>query len=513
MAKVVDPDQLNQGTEVVIDTGAKTVQLLVAGNLDDSAPGQSSGVALQCLYSFLKEEWLSDTALNKFKFPLKAIYEAKFIWQNGWEPADDQTRDLIRDAGWKEIDDSEYACIISLGEMDDDQVDLGYYQQEAGFDKTTTAFDKTGELDEAIQVFDGGSNDYRDFLKVYLREEQKTFALSNLLVDQNLAALTFIAYRLPLANANDIKVTHADAYIEANVPYTGMSIDYLKGTKYETWSAGTYYQWDVVYHPTNERWWRCTAASTTEEPTGTPSDWEAFPGERQIGTAYYAFNRIVDGNGGTIEEVYEFCQHALRQLTDINDDTGGDAYGTVYGNVAVPLCAFVGDVQHTNPGCFVDDFDVNDKNSIVFHDITVDGGLDSEDVPIDSTERTFPFVSAGSIKFDANIVGEDDANTLYRMYFKNANGNEFDTADAIVVNDNNNDPIQGEVTGATVNFDFDYDNNAQGGRTPATNADVVVVAQGLNDAEWNYAEFTITRTTGLSFPVPTPDERNYANPT
>ena len=149
----------------------------------------------------------------------------------------------------------------------------------------------------------------------------------------------------------------------------------------------------------------------------------------------------------------------------------------------------------------------------MFHDITVDGGLDSEDVPIDSTERTFPFVSAGSIKFDANIVGEDDANTLYRMYFKNANGNEFDTADAIVVNDNNNDPIQGEVTGATVNFDFDYDNNAQGGRTPATNADVVVVAQGLNDAEWNYAEFTITRTTGLSFPVPTPDERNYANPT
>ena len=44
MAKLVDPDQLNQGTEVVINTGTKTVQLLIAGNLDDASPGASSGV-------------------------------------------------------------------------------------------------------------------------------------------------------------------------------------------------------------------------------------------------------------------------------------------------------------------------------------------------------------------------------------------------------------------------------------------------------------------------------------
>jgi len=510
--KIVDPDQLNQATEVVINTTAKTVQLLVAGNLNDTAPGQSSGVTLQCLYSFLKEEWLSDSALNKFKFPLKAIYEAKFIWQNGWGLADDQSSDLIRDAGWQETDGSEYACIISLGTMDDDQNDLGYYQQETGFDKTTTAFDKTGELDEAIKIFDGGSNDYRDFLKVYLREEQKTFALSNLLVDQNLSALTFIAYRLPLANDDDIKVTHIDTYIEANLPYTGMSIDYLNGQKFETWSAGTYYVDDVVYHDVNLRWWRVTAASTTEEPTGTPSNWEAYPGERQIGTSYYAFNRIVDGNSGTTEEIYEFCQHALRQITDINDNTGLDGYGTVYGNVAVPHCAFVGDTLQSDPGVFIDDFDVNYKNAIEFYDITVDGGLDSEDVPIVTTKRTFPFVAAGNVLFNDNIVSETNVDTLYRMYFKDANGNLFDTANAIVVNDNESQPIQGEVDAASKSFDFDYDGNVQGGRTAGTDADVVIVAQGLNDSEWTFAEFTITAASGLSFPVTTPDERNYANP-
>ena len=186
MAKLVDPDSLNQGTEVVISTGAKTIQLLVAGNLDDNSPGKSSGVTLQALYSFLKEEWKSDANLNKFRFPLKAIFEAKFDWINGWGPADAQTRDLIRDAGWKETDDSEYAGFITLGEMDAPLVDQAYYQQVAGFDQSTTDFDKTGEVNEAVRIFDGGATDNRDFFKALLREEAKLFAESNLLVEQGI---------------------------------------------------------------------------------------------------------------------------------------------------------------------------------------------------------------------------------------------------------------------------------------------------------------------------------------
>jgi hypothetical protein len=108
MAKIVDPTDLSldvngvPGTsgEVAINTDAKTVLLRISGNLDDNSPGATSGVTLQCAYSFLKEEWKTNATLNKFKFPLKAIYEAKFIWQYGWQPADAQTRDLIRDAGW-----------------------------------------------------------------------------------------------------------------------------------------------------------------------------------------------------------------------------------------------------------------------------------------------------------------------------------------------------------------------------------------------------------------------------
>lgn len=63
MAKVVDPDALAldvDGTptteEVAIDTDAKTIELRIAGDLDDNNPGSTSGITMQCLYSFLKEE-------------------------------------------------------------------------------------------------------------------------------------------------------------------------------------------------------------------------------------------------------------------------------------------------------------------------------------------------------------------------------------------------------------------------------------------------------------------------
>src|SRR3990167_11387233 len=143
MAKLIDPDSLNQGTEIVISTGAKTIQLLVAGNLNDTSPGATSGVTLQAVYSFLKEEWKTDTDLNKFKFPIKMYTKTDGTMQNGWAWADAQTRQLIRDGGGTEGDGDQYAGIISLGNFDDD-ADQAYYQQVSGFSASTSNFDKTG---------------------------------------------------------------------------------------------------------------------------------------------------------------------------------------------------------------------------------------------------------------------------------------------------------------------------------------------------------------------------------
>ena len=61
-------------------------------------------------------------------------------------------------------------------------------------------------------------------------------------------------------------------------------------------------------------------------------------------------------------------------------------------------------------------------------------------------------------------------------------------------------------------FTFDYDNNTQGGRTAGTDAAVVVVAIGLNTAQYVSATGTITRATGQNISLVAPLERNYSNP-
>lgn len=178
MAKIVDPDQLNQATEVVFSTSGKTISLLVAGNLDDNSPGKTSGVTHQAVYSFTKEEWLATAGLQSSRFPFDPIFEAKFDWVNDWQPLNAQTRDLLRDGGFRVVLlDDEYACIISL--QDFNAVgDQGYYWGDIAnrFTGVPTNFDKTGEVNENILIFDGTVDD-RDFLKVFLRSRERRMVM------------------------------------------------------------------------------------------------------------------------------------------------------------------------------------------------------------------------------------------------------------------------------------------------------------------------------------------------
>lgn len=523
MAKIVDPDSLTRDTEIVFNTTAKTIQLVPTGNLEDTSPASQSGVTLQAVYSKCKELWKSETDLNKLKFPFDAITAVKMDLINGWDWADDTSRRLIRDGGWCLRDSAgdsseEFMSIISLGGRFADTTDTAYYQQVSGFDQPTTDFYYSDELNEPVKIYDTAptSLNYRNFFKIFLREQGKLFDEGNLLKDQGLPSLDYTAYKLPLVNATDIKVTTPDSTIESEAPYTLMTIDYLRGSSFATWVSGSSYPVDTVVRDTFEatfHWYRSTVdiPNSTISPSTAPSDWESYPGERVIGTIYYAFNRLINGATATLEQIYEFAQHELRQTVDINDNVSGDDYGTIRGNIAVPLCNFVGDVLQTNPGCFIGSIQASDRVRIEFFDITVDGGgLDSEGVPLTTTKRTYPYVSAGNMVFNNILV--DDADAEYVMYFKEVPNGTFDTTSAIIVNDDDDNPIQGSISTSEIEFTFDYDNNNQGGRTPGTDAQVVIVALGLSGAQWIASEFVITRSVGLNFPVNAAKERNYSNP-
>ena len=626
MAKIVDPDSLVRNTEIVFDTALKTIQLLVAGNLDDSSPGSQSGVTLQAVYSKCKELWKSETDLNKLRFPLEAITEGKMDLINGWDWEDQQTKDLIRDGGWALKDAGgnsleEYMSIISLGGTFAATADQAYYQQVAGFDQSGTDFDKTDELNEPVKIFGAsgyGSIDYTDFFKIFLREGGKLFDGGNLISDQNLAALDYTVFKLPLVNATDISIDATDATIDTTAPYLdstlidsgsdgdataddptftsatgsftsasvgqiiaiksgsnigryqittyvsatevdvdrnfpatdaamtwelrdkGITFSYLKGSGFTTWANSTLYPAAAVVYDaagnSGQGGWFFTPAGGTSSGTGVGddvgvTDWEPYDGEEQIGVSYYAFNRIIDGNGATAEQIYEFCQRRLRatgvgaagQPIDINDEAnatpGQTDTGAQNGNIANLLTLFLGTTLQTQPGVLIRNFDANDTNRLEFFDITADeGGLDTEGVPLVSTKRTYPFVAAGTIVFNSELV--DDTDAEWAMYFANDDppgddtGADFDTTSAVIVKDNNGDDLKAETITGNVSFDYDYDGNTQRGSASAgTDVPVIIVAIGLDGAQWIEAAFTITSNVGLTFPVNAAKERNYSNPT
>ena len=64
---ITDPSNLTRNTEVVFTTATKKIQLVKAGNLGDE------GVTLQCVYSFCKEQWKSQSDLIPYPFPFDPI--------------------------------------------------------------------------------------------------------------------------------------------------------------------------------------------------------------------------------------------------------------------------------------------------------------------------------------------------------------------------------------------------------------------------------------------------------
>ena len=340
MALITDPDDLTQGLEITISTAAKTIALALGGNLGDD------GVTGQAFYSFIKEEWKSDATLIPYPFPMVSITPEQFEFIEDWVPADDTTRNFLRNAGWREINASdvierEYMGAISLGNID--AADTAYYAFAS--DAAKTDFDFTGTVNQAIQTFGNAANGNFDkrseTVTLYIRSQGKTYA-SATSTSIGLTALNYIANRFPLAEAVDSKVTASDATIASTAPYTGMSITYGAAT-------------------------------------------------RSIGGVSYNFSVIVDGNSGTTQQIYEFIQYSLRQSGDI--DSGA---GTQVGQLANELAKFEGDTLKTTTGVAIDNFLSADRNNLVFKDT---GG----------TDRVFPFLATGTISFNANLQGDSSA--------------------------------------------------------------------------------------------------------
>lgn len=548
-APISDPDQLGYeiaatdiatdfGTateEILIDTANKRIALKVVGNLG------TDGVNIKAVYSKLKDAWRADTNLIKYKFPMGPITDESFEMINGWNWDKTQTSitggtsqntvQLLRTGGWQVLNGAGaptemWASIISLGTLG--TTDQVYFQQVNELEQTED-FVLTDRVNQAIQIFrddnGDGTPDYdkRSYLKVFCREWQKIYAQSD--IDGiGVSELTFQAYRFPLTNSTDLNVDASELTVSSNTPYTDMSITYYTNFNIiGDWVSGSNYVQNDVVRDTSvspARWFKLTAASlnnSTTVPSTDTGNWSAYTeGERAIGDTgdfYYAFNIIIDGDTTTsgvddgaasIQEIYEFVQWSLRQAnTDIDDGTG-----LVYGSTADSLLSFVGPTLVTAQGVYIDSFNSNDTNSIEFYDYS-------------NTLRQFPFVATLTINFGTNL--QDDQYAKYWVFYTTTpNANNFGTDNAMVVLDNDNNPMANDVNPSwptkrsQVVHTYNYDFNTDGGRVAAGASSVApaitAVAIGLTSGQYvvTGGTDTIARTKANSVSLIAAKERNYA---
>lgn len=440
----------------------------------------------------------------------------------------------------------------------------------------------------------------------------KTFSQANLLSGGETSLVNKVI-KLPLANATDLNISETDANIGSTSPYTEIEIRYFDQAFNREVDSATNRDFGIVVDVGTHSGVDGSAPGagsvlTTAEGgmgvnayqngtlrihEGTDENTE-FPIVSNTATTITVTGTISSGTNlsftaqrqtavvATKNEIYEKVQYELRRAADI-DSTDQ----TVNGKTADELLRFVGaDLEcgqgvPTNPngggtGVIIEGFAANDTNNLFFFDNT-------------GEKRNYPFVAAGTLNFNANLVSDTDPyywlffeyttrtnltdgaivspttntgdlespggnlpalsvddyiavsgfaneenNGVYIVTSVNVSTQDYtvrkldgqtlvaesgvtidvdehpiDSDGAIVVDNNAGTDIKGAVGAAQISFDFDYDNNVQGGRTSG-DASVILIAIGLETGQYvRSAAFTITRDTGLSFSVTSSLERNY----
>jgi len=547
MAKIIDPDLLTDGatnngsTEVYISTSNKRINLNETGNLS------SDGVTIKALYSFLKEEWRLDPLtknLAAFDFPMIPITDEFFEFVAGWDLSGSTDTQLIRDGGYLVRNTSDavtkhFAGIKTIGTVESN--DQLYRNQGVGADN----FVYQGPVNEVIQIISdpNGDGNYTDgydrstTFQIFLREQGQLYSQSSLSAIGESSLLSPKVFAFALNTGTDLKISTPDTGITSSSPFTQINIKYFDqaysryvdngvtlrnfgivvdvgthsgvdgsssgGTVFTTLegniTGANYVGGTLTIHE------GANAGSYTI--VGTPSATKVTVSGTLSALSNQSFTlQRATPIVATAEQIYEKVQYQLRQNTDI--DATDQA---ITGKTADELLNFVGDTLicgrsiPTNPnftggtGVIIEGFQSSDTNRLTFYDNL-------------GITRTYPFVATLTLNFGSNLI--TDASAKYWIYFTTlpGAGNDFNESGALIVEDNNGDPMTGDVSAqSSIQLTFNYDGNVQGGRTPATNAPITVVGIGLNTGQYVKATGTIERSTTNSISLVAALERNYSN--
>lgn len=534
--------------------------------------GDNGGVDLQALYSFIKEMWKSETDLIKYAFPMEAITAEQFEFKNGWrltKAADTPLVDsisYIRNGGWAERDINntiqfEYMGVITLGNIESNH--RVYYAFDDDTAKTDFTYD--GRVNEPVLVYtNGGANERSKVMTVFIRSapEGTSGNVTGFTFDQatttdiGVSTISTQVYRFPLAEGVDSNISLLDAEITGGV-FADMRIEYYASPGETITDTGTSFTVGVVIDSNIDDGVTVPTLSQIYQwvqlRLRSASDINTSPGN-EVGVHYGLLAdplvefvgatlktvRQSDGDGVFIEGVGNDFRNNVEFISDagvaqaypftvsvtlnFNDNLINDAnakYFLFYTNIT----EVSPDAEFGTANAVL----VTEKDDAVSPDPEVTGFLHDIDFTPTTGERTgtsngsatsggFVFTYDGTPDWTADdLIGEvlviSSGNNAGRYFITDNDGTTitvdtaFDVTDAAMSWE-----LKQKNTLGSYNFVYDYTGNTDGGRTAGTNADITLVALGLNNAQYATATGTIEQANTASVTITAALERNYNDP-
>ena len=372
------------------------------------------------LYSYLWDQAESGDGaaggLTAAEFPLWPRESGRLALFNGWSLAAGSL-DNLSGAGVEILNASlvataSYANIAMVSAPGGSGT--AYYSQNGG---AATSFNGSGQIDELVDVTTATTS-----LRVLYRVYGRTYDEVNVNTVSGDTTLEAKRYPIAISTAIDAKIEDDDATVSTTAPYTGM----------------TYTKHDPAVSK--------TLGGTTD-----------------------TFDRVVDANGGTLEEAHTFIQYTLRQAANKLDALAG---------------TFVGDTYVGEQGLFIEN---------------IGSGADRvQFLGLGGNTLTQPSLQTVTVTFSANLVGGTwilvtDASYpgAGAVHVTDSNGSQVDAGGA------------GNIASSSLSFTYDHD----------ANGDLAVVAVAINkgSGRWVEASGTIT-SSGLSLSLSADDETSEAYP-
>lgn len=436
------------------------------------------GITLRALYNFENSRRRQNETLRTYERGTAGNYRfaGAYSFINGVK-LDGTDRNKIRSSGWIEFAntgdgatdvDRIYHGVVSL--VDVQATTVPYWSLVTATDETAlqaatwTNFVRAGDINEAVQVYgdtafgDSGAGDF-DYTTRTLVVRVRSWGY-------NPGETTSVASGISEFSGNSAGYGVGESLNPSN---TYALADVFGGSAIAPWST------------------------MTLEKLASPQTETGF--NEADGNFTWVLNNPA---GGTVQQCAAYLDALTLQGTDIDAGTG--SYIGTKGRVWYSRNA-AGKVVTSSvggAGLFIEGLSTAEKQNVIMTDNA-------------GATKTYPFFPDVQITVGAAAIA--DTNAWYHVYYVDGSStSDFDTANAVTVNDSAGNPVKGNVAadevGGKISFAYAYDTNTQAGLSANTDKDCVVLVEGDGGAAQAITYFTITRNTVVAVTCAPPSDNN-----